>query len=256
MKDLDYGENQKYNISLRNYLCIFVEPLIVHRWPKYSYNASTSCLVIQCMPSPTHETIVTTFAEAFYAARLSLPHRYRNNLVPVTGENFNNFEGRYRGSGRIPDLAVQIRGNAGNLEYKFVLEVGFSESSDLLLQSAKLWIEGTSTVSIVVLVNLVEVRMYRCPISNLPDEAFDALQLPLTVTDSMFELPIHHYGPATYRGLHWTGEISTAQVEVWKKDALTGDAYRDGQRMVCIFLTFLVSNANNIHRISSRQILR
>lgn len=208
------------------------------------------------MPSPIHQSIITTFAEAFWATRHSLPRRYRNNLVPVTGENFNRFEGRYSGSDKIADLAVQTRNNAGQLGPKFVLEVGFSESYDLLLQSAKLWIEGTSTVSIVVIVGLVEAPKYRCPISSLSDEAFDALRLPLTIEDSMFELPLHRYGPATYRGLHWTGEILRAEVEVWKKDALTGDAYRDGQRMVCMFFIFLVSNANNIHRMFSRQILR
>lgn len=113
------------------------------------------------MLSPVHETFVTTFAEAFYAARRSLPPRYRSNFVPVTGEDFNDFEGRYSGPGKRPDLSVQVRDNAGNLDYKFVLEVGFSESLDHLLQSPKLWIEGTSTVSIVVLVDLVEAPKYR-----------------------------------------------------------------------------------------------
>ena len=250
MKDLSYDESdQKYNISLQSY---FVGLLIVYRWPKYSYNASTSCLVVQCMPSPVHETIITTFAEAFYAARLSLPHDYQNKLDPVTGENFSDFQGSYDGSDQIPDFAIQIQDDAGNFSYKFVLEVGFSELHDSLLQSAKLWIEGTSTVSIVVLVDLEEAPKYQCPVSKLSDEEFNALQLPSRVPPSMFELPLHHYGPAVYRGLHWTGEISRAQVEVWKKDVLTGEAYTDGQRMVCISFTLLISNANNICRIFSR----
>ena len=254
MKDLGYDESdQKCGISLLNYL---VGLLIVHRWPKYSYNALTSCLVVQCMPSPVYKTIVTTFAEAFFAARSSLPHHYRNNLRPVTGETFDKFEGRHYGSEKIPDLAVKIRDNAGNLGYKLVLEVGFSESHESLLRSAKQWIEGTSTVSIVVLVDIEEAPKYQCPISNLTDQAFDALQLPLTATTSMFELPLHQHGPATYRGQRWTGETLRAQVEVWKKDASTGEAYKDGQRTVCLFFTFLISNANNIYRIFSRQILR
>ena len=196
------------------------------------------------MPSPVHETIISTFAEGFFAAHRSLPNCYRHNLHAVTGEDFNKFKGCYRGSKKITDLAVKFRNNAGNLEHKFVLEVGFSESYDCLVQDAKLWIEGTSTVSVCLLVRVEEAPKYQCPTSNLSDAAFNALQLPPTVTPSMFELPLHQYGPATYRGFCWTGEILGAQIEVWKKDALTGEACTDGQRMVRIFVTFLTLNAN------------
>ena len=253
MEDLGYDKSdQKYNISRYIYLLWL---LMVHRWPKNSYNASTSSLVIQCMPSPVHETIITTFAAGFFAARLSLPNRYQNNIRPVTGEDFNDFKGCYSGSRKIADLAVKFPNNAGDVEFKFVLEVGFSESYDSLVQDAKLWIEGTLTVSIFVLVQLEEAPNYRCPTSDLPDEAFDALQLPLSATSSMFKLPPRQYGPATYRGFCWAGEILRAEVEVWRKDALTGKACTDGQRMVCISVTLLILKANSIHRIFSRQTL-
>lgn len=116
-----------------------------------------------------------------------------------------------------------------------MLEVGFSESYEQLAQEARLWINGTSTVFVRVLVNLQENPRYRCPNSYLSDADFERLKLPLATTPRMFQLPQNQYGPASFKGPNWTGVISTAQVEVWKMDPLTGKACTDGRRMVRIY---------------------
>lgn len=207
---------------------------MIIRYPSFFYDASTLKMIVQCMPSPVHEAVVTMFSEGFSNARFSMSALRRKDILLVTGEDYNIFRGPYQGSRKIADLAVKFRNLSGALEVKFVLEVGFSESYEQLVQEARLWIDGTSTVSVCVLVDLQENPRYRCPTSYLSDTDFEKLKLPLVTTPEMFQLPQNQYGPAKFKGFNWTGVISTAQVELWKKDPLTGKACTDGQRMVRI----------------------
>lgn len=66
----------------------------------------------------------------------------------MTGEAYNLFHGSYQGSKKVADLAVKFRDHSGDLEVKFVLEIGFSESYEQLAREARLLIDGTSTVSV------------------------------------------------------------------------------------------------------------
>lgn len=210
------------------------------RWPRLSYDASTSIMIVECMPSPVHEVVVSAFAEGFWTAKSSMSDRHRRDIWVVTGEDYRKFHGSYEGSQKKADLAVQFRGLSGNLEYKFVLEVGFSESYEQLARNARLWIDGTSTVSVCVLVDLQEDPRYQCPTSQLSDADFERLELPRATSPTMFQLPQNQYGPASFKGFNWTGVISAAQVEVWKKDPLTGMAVPNGPRMVRILLNLFL----------------
>lgn len=80
------------------------------------------------------------------------------------------------------DLAVKFRSHSGALEVKSVLEVGFSESHEQLAREARLWIDGTSTVSVCVLINLQENLRYRYPTSYLSNADVERLELPLAAT--------------------------------------------------------------------------
>jgi len=43
---------------------------------------------------------------------------------------------------------------------------------------------------------------------------------------------VEPYGPVTYKGLQWMGEISEAFLEAWKVDPITKKAKMDGVRIV------------------------
>ena len=269
------------------------------RYPRYAFNSVTSTLIIQCMPTPVHESILFGFTSAIAEAQADLPFPAR--LYCVTGEKMNGFEGQYFGSAKIPDLEVQIKNANNRLETKMVIEVGFSEEYEALINDAKLWLEGMSSVSLCVLVSFEE-KPYQCPVDgNMDEEKFKRLGFP----DPWELKPEHFYlegsfGPAIYKGLDdeelgdeepdnelgdeepddeelgdeelgdeepdnelddeesgdeelgdeepdneelddeepdnkelkWTGNISTAFLERWKRDARTGQAKKYGKRVV------------------------
>jgi hypothetical protein len=81
----------------------------------------------------------------------------------------------------------------------------------------------------VVLVKFVEVPKYGCPIAE--DQDPEELGIPLDprairVKDVTLE---EEYGPATYKGLRWTGEITEANMETWARNA-SGKAVKQGNR--------------------------
>jgi hypothetical protein len=117
-------------------------------------------------------------------------------------------------------LLDRIRGRYWDKEPKFILEVGLSETYEQLVQDAKLWLEGTRNVSVVVLVKFTENPKYRCPIPNATVKHLDRLNIPRKpseVRDEDFDLE-GEYGPVTYKGLKWMGEIAEAFLEVWKRN--------------------------------------
>ena len=84
---------------------------------------------------------------------------------------------------------------------RWVLEAGFSESYDHLVDDARLWLEGRpDEISMVVLVNFVETPRYHCPVS--PDQDPEELGIPLDATkvDAANVILEGEYGPATYKG--------------------------------------------------------
>ncbi|XTI95191.1 hypothetical protein V2W45_1444592 [Cenococcum geophilum] len=240
------------------------------RYPRYSFNSATSTLIIQCMPSAIHESMQFCFEKAIVRAEADLP--LDAQCVCVQGQEMDQFEGQYYGSTKTADLAVRIINDRDQLETKLVVEIGFSEEYDDLVEDVKLWLEGMRTVSMCVLVNLEEEPKYSCPVDNNMDEKrFRELVFP----DNPLEVQPEHihlegpFGPATYKGLEevdhegpdheepnneehdneesdhegpdneepdneklvWVGNISTAFLERWKRDARTGKAKRYGKRV-------------------------
>lgn len=199
------------------------------RYPKYGYNASISTLIIKCMPSPVHESAIDIINSGFIVAREGLPPE--SDFGISTGEEFLGFEGQYAGSLKVPDLAVEFTDAALGSRPKFIVEVGLSETYDDLLQDAKLWLEGTDYVSIVVLVKFVETPKYESlnlRTKDLVDRNF--LKAP-DLNELHFEMR-GEYGPVQYKGIQWAGVISEAFLEVWKRNPITRLAVRDGGRTV------------------------
>ena len=192
------------------------------------------------MPSPVHESIVSTITDGFTNVKGSLPASIRRNITAVANQAYKNFQGRYRRSRKIPDLAVEFTDGNGPLHPKFILEVGFSEPYEDLVQAAKLWLEGKPQVSVVMIVNFEESPPFRCPARDLDDEQLLQLQFPDDVETEWEQFITHNnYGPVTYRGLEWVGRFPSVFAEVWRRDTATGFATQSGNRVVGYFQPWL-----------------
>jgi hypothetical protein len=137
-------------------------------------------------------------------------------------EKFVCFGGRWAGSSKVPSLAVRVR----NFDWKWILEVGFSESYEKLCEDAKLWLEGNPKVSTVCLVSFTEDPLYQCPIS-FDDDLGQIPSEPIEVHADDTTLQGEH-GPVFYKGHRWVGQIS-AFIEIWSRDE-DGIARKSGYR--------------------------
>jgi hypothetical protein len=195
----------------------------------------------------------------------------------VANEEMNGFDGQYSGSYKTADLAIRIRNADEELETKMVVEVGFSEDYQALINDAKLWLEGMSSVSLCLLVSFEEQPRYQCPVDvNMDEEKFKRFGFPEPgkLRDRDFYLE-GVFGPAIYKRLRneevddeevgdeepdndedsddeepdneepkWAGNISTAFLERWKRDAKTGKAKKYGKRVVSYILLIRISLTN------------
>ncbi len=108
--------------------------LIISRWPRYSYNALTSKMIVQCMSSPLHQCFSEAFLVAVHRATADLPASIDSTITTTSNEDFNEFFEQYEGSGKIPDAAVFLDDINGSTHVKIAMEVGFSENyQDLFL---------------------------------------------------------------------------------------------------------------------------
>jgi hypothetical protein len=154
------------------------------------------------MTTPVHESLQYSFMTALAEAEADLPRPARCRCV--ANEEMNGFEGQYLGSTKTADLAVRIRNADKELETKMVVEVGFSEEYQALINDARLWLEGMSSVSLCVLVSFEEEPPYQCPAdANMDEEKFKKLGFPhpdkLRPRDFYLK---GTFGPAIYKRLH------------------------------------------------------
>ncbi|KAI1471055.1 uncharacterized protein F4812DRAFT_467258 [Daldinia caldariorum] len=203
-------------------------------YPRLSYNASTSQLIIQCMPSPLHQSISSMIGQVFMASKVSLPMHLQNQTMFRWGVDENNFEGPWSRSAKQPDLAIQVYGENGVKKTRWVLETRFSERYEDLVSDAQLWLEGGSDVAMVMLVKFTETPKYRCPIkiNDVDDDGnkLEELGIPsdrrqIAYQDVCLDEP---FGPAHYQGLTWVGQITEAFMEIWIRD--NGKAIQYGDR--------------------------
>jgi len=152
----------------------------------------------------------------------------------MTGQAIMGFGKEYDGSCKVPDCAFWVEDADGAPQPKFALEIGLTESYEQLVRDAKLLLEGTDSISVVVLAKFTETPKYRCPIRQPTLNKLDQWNIPKECAEIRFKdfAAVKPYGPVTYKGLQWIGEISEAFLEVWKVDPTTTKAKKDGVRMV------------------------
>lgn len=199
------------------------------RYPRLSYNAATSTLIIQCMPSPLHQSITSIINKKFIRSTSNLPeHLERQTYVSWETDN-NKFGGEWAGSNKRPDFSIEVRNANGKLELKWVVEAGLSETYEQLVEDARLWLEGHPDVAMVILVKFCEAQPYRCPVPTIQDPEELGIPLDVLAIDEAEVTMEGQLGPATYKGLRWVGKISEVFMETWVQDA-DGRAVRQGNR--------------------------
>jgi hypothetical protein len=165
------------------------------------------------MPTPIHDCISSIFNSKICSVQEALPNQIRQKIRTTLSEEFSGFGGRWEGSSKVPDLAIKVEKDTGGYEWKWILEVGFSESYEELCEDAKLWLEGNLDILTVCLVKFTEDPLYQCPISS-----DDLGQIPSKAdkVDSGDVILQGEHGPAFYRGHRWVGQIS-AFMETWSR---------------------------------------
>ncbi|KAH0548107.1 hypothetical protein GP486_008163 [Trichoglossum hirsutum] len=216
--DLDLG-NEALGQRLRYLTC--------------SYNSLTSTLTIHSLPSPLFRYFSRFIQEGFLDTRLHIPKSETRARIIRASVNLKylSFGGEYRGSKKTPDLAVSFRDVDGILKLKLVVQVGFSggEGYSRLIEDTRMWLEGAGReVSTVVLVGVEESPSYQSPILDLEGEEIE--QLELSRQRRINFNAEGDFGPLTYKGLVWVGQITSVFMEIWKKDSQTGSAV-GGDRM-------------------------
>ncbi|PUU79374.1 hypothetical protein B9Z19DRAFT_1125374 [Tuber borchii] len=191
------------------------------KFPNYSYDTSRSLLFTEHMAGPLHEKLVSMIVKGLNITKSRLPSDIRTRIEVVRNQKFNGFKGLYEGSRKIPDLALQVANEEGDMEVKFVVEVGLTETYTKLVDDARLWLEGIETVSLVMLVKLEEAPIYQCPIRNLSQQRLAKINFPPSN-----QIAGHHfllesrYGPAIFNGFTWVGKVS-GFFEFWALDQST-----------------------------------
>lgn len=206
----------------------------IARYPNYSYNADEELLGIQCIVPFGQGVVVQEFMDRFLRAIRELPVATQSKLYTLNSQDFSHdFTGGYTESRRTTDFLLKM-GDADELpDAKLVLEVSFSEEYERLVRSAKLWIEGMPSVTTYVIANLVESPSYHDPTRHLSDEEFAREKFPVWDAVKISDMKmLEPFGPAQYKGFDWAAPIVEGYFEVWKRDAVTGLAVRDGDSKV------------------------
>ena len=82
-----------------------------------------------------------------------LPESIESTIFTNTTWGCYSLGDKWIHSQKRPDLAIEVKNADGDLEFKWILEVGFSETYGDLVEDMKQWLEGTESVSMVVLLN-------------------------------------------------------------------------------------------------------
>jgi hypothetical protein len=189
------------------------------------------------MASPIHQSIISQLNDEIITSRATLPAYLRQQTQVLWGQRLRSFRGQWSGSIKDPDLGIKVRNTDNEMQLKWVLEVGFSEIYKELKNDTQLWLEGSPQISMVTIVGICETPQYRCPLPIF-DEAGEELDpreaagIPsdfeaIRTKDVILE---GDFGPATYKGLSWVGQISEVWIETWVRD-MHGEVIQRGNRV-------------------------
>ena len=187
------------------------------------------------MPSPTHETLAAPFIRSDVVATQDLRSEIARQINVVGNQRVGAFTGAYEGSNKEPDVLFKYEGQDHNVLYTAVVEIGFAETYEELIDDVKLWIEGNRDIRTVILIKVEENPCYHSPTSKLEDDEVEDLGFPdpkdLRTSLVVPKDPNDSFGPLQINNLGWVNKMSVF-LEIWKRDTVNGGAKQKGTRTV------------------------
>ena len=182
-----------------------------------------------------HETLAAPFSPCTFIARQDLRPEIAKQISVVGSQRVDAFTGAYEGSEKEPDVLFKYEGQDLNVLYTAVVEIGFAETYEELIDDAKMWIEGNRDIRTVILIKVDENPPYRSPTSKLEDDEVEDLGFP-NPKDLRTSLVIpkdlnDSFGPLQINNLVWVNKMGVF-LEIWKRDAVNGEAKQQGTRSV------------------------
>ncbi|MCJ1466889.1 hypothetical protein MMC07_005511, partial [Pseudocyphellaria aurata] len=227
--DDPYGDDRydlQYN-SLDPDTDIWIANMIAFSWPSISFNARSCTGIIKWMPSSVHENFLVPFVESKVVASQGLRSEVARQIKIAGAQKVGAFTGAYEGSRKEPDVLFKYREQGKDISYTAVVEIGFTETYEELLDDAKLWIEGNRDIRTVILIKAEENPPYRSPTSRLEDDEVEELGFPdpkyLRTSKVSPRDPNDSFGPLQINKM-------SVFLEIWKRDAVNGEAKRQGTR--------------------------
>ena len=212
-----------------------IADMICSSSPSISYNSRSCTGIIQWMPSPIHEILASPFIRSDAVATQDLRSEIARQLDAVGNQRVGAFTGAYQGSEKEPDVLFKYKGQDHNVLYTAVVEIGFAETYEELIDDAKLWIEGNRDIRTVILIKVEENPRYHSPTSKLEDDEVRNLGFPdpkdLNTSMVFSTDPSDSFGSLQINNLVWVNKMGVF-LEIWKRDAVNGEAKQQGTRSV------------------------
>ena len=124
-------------------------------------------------------------------------------------------------------MLFKYKGQDQNVLYTAVVEIGFTETYEELVNDAKLWIERNRDIRTVILIKVEENPQYHSPTSRLEDDEVEDLGFPdpknLKTSIVIPNDPNDGFGPLQINNLVWVNKTGVF-LEIWKRDAVNGQA--------------------------------
>ncbi len=214
---------------------IMIANIICFSSSSISFNSRSCTGIIQWMPS-SHEILASSFIRSDTVATQDLRSEIARQINAVGNQRVGAFTGAYEGSKKEPDVLFKYKGQDHKVLYTAVVEIGFAETYEELIDDVKLWIEGNRNIRTVILIKVEENPRYRSPISKLKDDKIEQdLEFPdLKDLDTSIVIPKDpndNFGPLQINNLIWVNKMSVF-LEIWKRDAVSEKAKQQGTRSV------------------------
>ena len=181
-------------------------------------------------------------------ATRNLRSEIARQLSVAGSQRVGAFTGAYKGSNKEADVLFKYEEQYRGVLYTAVVEIGLTETYEELVDDAKLWIEGNRDIRTVILIKVEEIPRYHSPVSKLEDDEVEDLGFPdpegLRTTLITPKDPNDSFGPLQMNNLVWVNKMSVF-LEIWKRDAVNGEAKQQGTRSVsCISFLLLRYNVS------------
>ena len=187
------------------------------------------------MPTPVHESFASPFIGSYTVATQNLQPEIVRQIDALGNQRVKKFTGAYKGSKKEPDVLFKYIGQDLKMLYTAVVEIGFAETYEELIDDATLWIEGNRDIRTVILIKVEEHPQYRSPTSKLEDDEVEDLGFPdpddLDTSMVIAQDPNDSYGPLQINSLVWVNKMGVF-LEIWKRDPVNGKAKQQGTRSV------------------------